>query len=109
MALSDSDLRKEALERATATFSAIRAPRLYGRGHRLFGTLRRWLVGRDYEDLLPLAHAWSALCTLGSLSDQEDALKLLEAMVSGLRFYTKEPRILEGAGDAGFRSAVRPP
>jgi hypothetical protein len=109
MALSDSDLRKEALERATATFSAIRAPRLYGRGHRLFGTRRRWLVGRDYEYLWPFADAWSALCTLGSLSDQEDALKLLEAMVSGLRFYTKEPRILEGAGDAGFESVVRPP
>ncbi len=109
MALNDSDLRKEAIERATTTFAAIRAPRLYGREHNLFG-MRRWgLFGRDYEDLWPFAGAWSALCTLGSLPGQKDALDLADAMVNGLRCYSKESQILDTTGDAGFESVVRPP
>lgn len=98
-----------ALERATATLASIRAPRLYGRDHKLFGTRRWWRLGRDYEYLWPFAEAWSALCTLGSLPNQKDALRLLETMVSGLRSYSEKPQILERTDEAGFESAVRPP
>jgi Glycosyl hydrolase family 76 len=111
MALNDSVLRKVAIERATTTLAAIRAPRFYDRGHNLFGTRgRRWgLFGRDYEDLWPFTGAWSALCTLGSLPGQKDALDLAGAMVNGLRCYSKESEILERTGEAGFEAVVRPP
>jgi Glycosyl hydrolase family 76 len=107
MALNDSDLRKGAMERATTTFAAIRAS--YDRDHNLFGTRRWWLFGRDYEDLWPFTSAWSALCTLGSLPGQKDALDMADAMVKGLRCYSKEPQILERTGDAGFEAVVGPP
>jgi Glycosyl hydrolase family 76 len=109
MALNDSDLRKGAIERATTTFAAIRAPRSYDRDHNLFGTRRWGLFGRDYEDLWPFTSAWSALCTLGSLPDQKDTLDLADAMLDGLRRYSEESQILEDRGEAGFESVVGPP
>jgi hypothetical protein len=109
MALNDPDLRQEAIERATATFAAIRAPRFFDRDHDLFGTRRWGLFGRDYEDLWPFTSAWSALCTLGSLPGHRHALDLADAMVNGLRCYRKEPQTPEQMGEAGFESVVRPP
>ena len=106
MAHLNSDLP---LQRATATLAAIGAPRLRSRTHRLFGTRRRWLFGRDYETLWPFADAWSALCTLGSLPGQGDATRLLDTMVIGLRAYSKERGILEATGHAGFESVVTAP
>jgi hypothetical protein len=67
------------------------------------------LFGRDYETLWPFADAWSALCTLGSLPGQGDAMGLLDTMVIGLRAYSKERGITEAAGDAGFESVVTAP
>jgi hypothetical protein len=99
----------DALDRAVATFAAIRDPRLFGRGHSLFGTRRWWLLSRDYEDLWPFADAWSALCSLGSLPDQHDARVILDAMMSGLQSYSKDRQILEETGDAGFESVVTAP
>jgi Glycosyl hydrolase family 76 len=99
----------EARQRAAATFDAIRAPRLHSRAHDLFGTRRWWLSGRDYETLWPFADTWSALCTLGSLADQVDVMRLLGAMLRGLPSYSRERDILDGTGDAGFESVVTPP
>jgi hypothetical protein len=107
--MSDVNLTKAALERATATFTAIQAPRLYGRHHHLFGARRWWILRRDYEDLWAYADTWSALCTLGSLPRQKDPLDLLHAMVGGLRSYSRVPEVLESTGDAGFESVVTAP
>jgi hypothetical protein len=98
-----------ALDQAVATFSALRAPRIFGRDHKLFGNRRWWLLGRDYEDLWPFADAWSAFCTLGSLPDQHEALVLADSMIDGLRSYSRQRDILEKAEDAGFESVVTPP
>jgi hypothetical protein len=107
--MSDVNLSKAALERATATFTAIRAPRLHGRYHHLFGARRWWILRRDYEDLWAYADTWSALFTLGSLPRQNDPLDVLHAMVRGLRSYSRVPGVLEPTGDAGFESVVTPP
>jgi hypothetical protein len=98
-----------ALQRATATFDAIRASRLHSRFRHLFGTRRWWFFGRDYETLWPFADAWSALCTLGSLPGQAEALRLLDTMVIGLPAYGKDRGIMDAAGEAGFESVVTPP
>ena len=98
-----------ALHRATATLATIGAPMLRSRTRHLFGTRRRWLSGRDYETLWPFADVWSALCTLGSLPGQREAMRLLDTMVIGLRAYSKERGIMEAAGDAGFESVVTAP
>ena len=98
-----------ALQRATATLAAIGAARLRSRTHHLFGT-RRWLLSRRvYETLWPFAAAWSALCTLGSLPGQREAIRLLDTMVIGLRAYSREPGIIDAEGDAGFESVVTAP
>jgi hypothetical protein len=96
-------------DRALATFAAIRGSRLFSRDHKLFGKRRRWLLSRDYESLWPFADAWSALCTLGSLPDQLEALSMLGALLGGLQSYSEDVNILENTGDAGFESVVTPP
>jgi hypothetical protein len=107
--MSELDPAKTALSRAISSCAAISASRLFGRRHKLFGTRQWWFLGREYETLWPFADAWSALCTFGSLPDQHQALMLLDAMTSGLRFYSNERDILESTGDAGFESVVTPP
>jgi hypothetical protein len=102
----DADL---SLQRATATLGAIEAPGLRSRSRHLFGTRRRWSFGRDYETLWPFADAWSALCTLGSLPGQGDAMRLLDTMVMGLRAYSEDRGIMDAPGDAGFESVVTAP
>jgi hypothetical protein len=97
------------LQRATATLAAIGAPTLHSRTRHLFGTRRRSLSGRDYETLWPFADAWSALCTVGSLPGQGEAMRLLDRMVIGLRAYSKDPGIVEAASVAGFESVVTAP
>jgi hypothetical protein len=104
-----SSSASQALERATQTFAAVRAHRLYARRRGLFRKRRWWIVQRNYENLWPYADAWSALCTLGSLPKQEAALNVLDAMRRGLKSYSSQPDILESRGVAGFESVVTPP
>jgi len=106
--LSDRE-RQEALHRASATFKALRASRMFARDRNLFGTRSRWLLGRQYEYLWPFATTWSALCTLGSLPGNRRAIDLAKGMLEGLAAYSREPQILEANDEAGFESVVTPP
>ena len=106
--MSDFD-PTSAMARTLATFAALRDARIFSRTHQLFGRRRWWLLRRDYEDLWPFADAWSALCTLGSLPDQIDALVMIDEMLAGLQSYSRDRGILESTGDAGFESVVTPP
>ncbi len=67
------------------------------------------MFGRTYEDLWPFADAWSALCTLGSLPGQSEALNFLRGMYSGLGSYSQESSSSEDSGAVGFESVVTAP
>jgi hypothetical protein len=92
-----------------STVAALRAPSMFARKSHLFGARCWWRSGRRYEDLWPFADAWSALCTLGSLPGQHEALGLLAEMPKGLRHYGTEADMDEGEDDLGFESVVTPP
>ena len=107
--MAPADETGQALERATATFEAIRTPRLYARDRKLFGTRPWWLLGRHYKDLWPFTDTWSALCTLGSLLGRSDARDMLEGMLEGLRAHGSTSGLLETTGETGFESVVTSP
>lgn len=112
--LSTSSRGGEALlpsdsSRADACFAAITSGRSYDPDRHLFGR-RRFLGGRDYEDLWPFANAWSAACTLSSLGGSSPAGSLAASLPDGLAAYHRtHSAALEGSGPVGFESVVVPP